>query len=453
MSIKHKFNSGLDTFFAMILIAVLLAACGKGVSTNPTTNTNPATTTPVNTNPVTPGLNKTGTGNAALSSIPSTTGNTVAMVVDAGPVPGISSVNVGYVSVTVCTPGTVGSTAACQTIDHVSVDTGSYGLRLLNSTLSSNLNLPAVVAANGQAIGECVPFVIGTTWGSVRLADIYIGGEVARSVPIQDIGDNPGGVTSVPTDCSNRGTIDVTLAQLGSNGILGVGAFVNDCDACLQQVQLATYYTCTSSGCANSTVTSAQVVRNPVASFSIDNNGVLVDLPAVSLTGSIVINGSLIFGIGTQSISNSSTNVYSNLIPNTASIFAISPRTGNFTTNFNGAVLTSYLDSGSNGLFFNDASIPTCPVNTWAFCPSPSPITLSASNVPYNGSAGPSFSFNVVAADTIFLNSSIVAGNIGGPSGSANTFAWGLPFFYGRKVFTAISGATTTAGPGPYWAY
>jgi hypothetical protein len=409
--------------------------------------------TPVNTTPAIPGLNQTGTASATLTSIPVATGNSVAIVVDAGIAPGTSSVNVGYVSVTVCTPGTSGSTAACQTIDHVSVDTGSYGLRLLNSTLSSNLNLPAVVAANGQAIGECVPFVLGTTWGSVRSADIYIGGEVARNVPIQDIGDNPGGVKTIPADCSSRGTIQTTLAQLGSNGILGVGPFKNDCDACLAQAIPATYYTCTASGCANSTVTAAQVVRNPVASFTVDNNGVLVKLPAVSDSGSTGLTGSMIFGIGTQAQSNLSTNTASNLIPNTASVYAINPMTGNFKTSFNGATVTSYLDSGSNGLFFNNAGIPTCPVNKWAFCPSNSPMTLSASNIPYNGNAGPLFNFSVVAADTLFLNNNIVAGNIGGPSDTANTFAWGLPFFYGRSVFTAISGANTTAGPGPFWAY
>jgi hypothetical protein len=296
---------------------------------------------------------------------------------------------------------------------------------------------------------------LGTTWGSVRSADIYIGGEVARNVPIQDIGDNPGGVTTIPDDCKRRGTIQTTLAQLGSNGILGVGPFQNDCDACLTQAISATYYACTSSGCANSAVTASQVVRNPIASFTLDNNGVLVILPAVSDSGSSDLTGSLIFGIGTQSVSNSTTNTASNFIPNTASVYAINPITGNFKTSFNGATVTSYLDSGSNGLFFNSAGtgIPTCPVNAWAYCPSTSPLILSASNISHNGSAGPLFNFTLVAADTLFLNNNIVAGNIGGPSGSANTFAWGLPFFYGRAVFTAISGATTPAGPGPYWAY
>jgi hypothetical protein len=369
-------------------------------------------------------------------------------MVDAGPVPFAYSVNVGYVTVTVCPPGTSGTSVACQTIDHVTVDTGSYGLRLLNSVLSSNLILPPVVSGSGQAIAECVPFVLGTTWGSVRSADIYIGGEVARSVPIQDIGDNPGGSLSVPTDCSSKGNLEVTLAQLGSNGILGVGPFINDCDACLSQVIPATYYACTSSGCKNSTVKSEQVVRNPVASFATDKNGVLLNLPSVGDSGSTGLTGELIFGIGTQT----------NNALGSVTLYAIDPTTGNFETRLNNLPLTSYsyIDSGSNGIFFNYPAMSRCSVNTWAFCPSPSPYSLSAQSIsyPYTGSAGPTINFTIVAADNLFTNTNIVAGNIGGPSGSSNTFAWGLPFFYGRPVFTAIAGVTVAGvQQGPYWAY
>jgi hypothetical protein len=34
-----------------------------------------------------------------------------------------------------------------------------------------------------------------------------------------------------------------------------------------------------------------------------------------------------------------------------------------------------------------------------------------------------------------------------------NTFDWGLPFFFGRTVFVAISGSATPQGPGPFWAF
>ena len=37
--------------------------------------------------------------------------------------------------------------------------------------------------------------------------------------------------------------------------------------------------------------------------------------------------------------------------------------------------------------------------------------------------------------------------------GPGGYFDWGLSFFYGRTIFTAINGATTPGGPGPYFAY
>lgn len=437
MSIKRNFCVGFVEPFSIMVCAVLLAACGPGASSNSYTSS------PVQTG-TTSGLNKTGTSNSALTTIPATTGNNAPIVVDAGPVSGAPSINVAYVSVTVCTPGTPLNTAACQTIDHVTLDTGSYGLRLLNSSLSANLNLPAVTT-NGQAIGECTPFVIGTTWGSVRLADIYIGGEVAKNIPIQDIGDSPGGATTIPKDCTATGAIQNTQAALGANGILGVGFLVNDCDACLTRAHAATYYTCTSSGCTNSTVTAAQVVKNPVPSFqnpttgvAQDNNGTLIELPAVSSSGSTGLTGSLIFGIGTQT---------NNAIPKTASVFTVDSN-GNFKTALNGTSYnSSYLDSGSNGLFFN---APNIPVNSSGWYDPSAPMTLSATNTSPAGSPSGTITFTLLSYSTLPQN--VVAAIIGG-TGSTGVFAWGLPFFFGRPVFTAISGQTTPSGNGPYWAY
>jgi hypothetical protein len=34
-----------------------------------------------------------------------------------------------------------------------------------------------------------------------------------------------------------------------------------------------------------------------------------------------------------------------------------------------------------------------------------------------------------------------------------DSFDWGLPFFFGRRVANAIEGATTSVGTGPYVAY
>jgi hypothetical protein len=433
MNFKLEFSVGFQALVAISIVAVLMVACGGGGGGG--SGSSSSSSTPIEN------VNRNGTSPLTAIPTPPTPGNVVPITIDAGP-PGASEINIAYVSVTVCTPSPwpPGITAACQTIDHVMLDTGSSGLRLLNFALDPNLSLQPVTNSNG-AIGECMVFADGISWGSVQTADVYLGGEVAQSVPIQIIGDKPGGVSGVPRNCSNYGVPEDTQAMLGANGILGVGLFTNDCDICLTQPISAAYYTCTATGCTNSTVTSAQVVQNPVALFLQDNNGVLIDLPAVSAAGASILNGSLIFGIGTQS----------NNQLGSATVYA-TDQYGNFITNFNGAN-TSYIDSGSNALFFYDSNIPICPVTTWAYCP-PSPTflkSLSATNsAATTGTPSGMVNFSIVNAD--HLDVSIVAANIGGTS-TPGQFDWGLPFFFGRKVFTAISGMGTPGPSGPYFAY
>jgi len=414
----------------VVIASLVLVACGSGGGgSNSNSNSSSSSSAAFSQR----------SGPGTLITPPTTTGNSVPIVIDGGP--SANAINTPYVSVTVCPPGTSGVTAACQTIDHVSLDTGSYGLRLLNSQLYSNLNLPVVANGGGQAIGECTPFGAGTTWGSVLRADIYLGGEVATSVPIQDIGDMPGGNGTVPADCSNTGTIADDQTSLGTNGILGVGLFVNDCDTCLTAIIPATYYTCTSQSCVNSLVTQSQVVKNPVALFSQDNNGTLITLPAAptaGLTGSAP--GTLIFGIGTQL----------NNALNGATVYPADAN-GNMQTTFNSVVMSgSFIDSGSNGLFFDDASMNMCPDVTWAYCPAVSPTVLSATMAGWSGAPSAVVNFSIVNLDN--LANSVVAANVGG-TGSPSQFDWGLPFFFGRPVFTAISGKGTPGGVGPYWAF
>jgi Protein of unknown function (DUF3443) len=85
----------------------------------------------------------------------------------------------------------------------------------------------------------------------------------------------------------------------------------------------------------------AQQVQNPVTLFAADNNGVIVELPAVSVPETSV-SGSLVFGIGTQS----------NNGLNGAIVYSVDAN-GNFITTYKGqSHNTSFIDSGSNAIFF-----------------------------------------------------------------------------------------------------
>ena len=92
------------------------------------------------------------------------------IVMDGGPA---GELNVPFVSVTICNPGT----ATCQTVDHVILDTGSTGLRLVASVLDSSLVLPAETDGSGNPLRECYAYVTSYVWGSMVTADVSIAGQ------------------------------------------------------------------------------------------------------------------------------------------------------------------------------------------------------------------------------------------------------------------------------------
>jgi hypothetical protein len=393
---------------------------------------------------LTPGPTSSGTGTTTPSS------NVASVTVSAGPV-GVNAVNALYTSVTVCVPGTT----TCQTIDNIQVDTGSYGLRLLAPVVT--LTLPVAQATGGGGLVECTEFVDGYSWGPVALVDLQIAGESASSVPVQLIGDSR--YPTAPAGCSGPAPAsENTVAQFGANGVLGIGPFAQDCgDTCVNGFPpILLYYACTSSTACQGTVVplSAQVV-NPVTMFSTDNNGTIITLPTVASAGAANVAGSLIFGIDTESNNASGTET---VVPVSDAGFV--------TTVFNGETLAeSFVDSGSNGTYFNDSSINQCSTQsgssssfTTFYCPT-SPLTLTASFELADNSTV-NASFEVASADTVSVTDTAYPGLAGtipalpGAQSMTNTsFDWGLPFFYGRRVVNAIAGAATSAGAGPYIAY
>jgi hypothetical protein len=366
--------------------------------------------------------------------------NTQAVVVDAGPV---NVINFPFVTVTVCVPGNV---TACQSIDHIQVDTGSSGLRLLSSVLSPALSsLPKVSDAAGNPIVECMQFVDGFSWGPVKRADLSIGGEKASSVPVQVIGDPA--YSAIPSTCANTGPPENNVAQFGANGLIGLSVFLQDCGAyCAGHSDAGLYYACPTSGtCIPATVAVGDQVANPAAMFATDNNGVIIALPFAPASGAATVAGTLIFGVGTQA----------NNGLGGATMLGVDPTTGNLQTVWNGHVYSgSYVDSGSSAIYFGINDLPPCTgAAVGLYCPT-STQTLTAS---IRGMAGSSstVTFAVANADQLLSGDPrlVAFPDLAGPASDAATFDWGLPFFYGRRVYTVFEGMATPAGPGPYVAF
>ena len=188
------------------------------------------------------------------------------------------------------------------------------------------------------------------------------------------------------------------------------------------------------SACTATAVPLQSQLQNPVWLFPQDNNGVLVTLPAVPSGGAPTVAGSLIFGIGTQA----------NNALGSAKVYTTDD-VGNFSTLFEGTTYSSsYLDTGSNGIYFQDSdtiSLPACPDGDSDFSCPPTTVSLTATTVGHNG----------VSATVAFNSNNAAFNDLAGPD--TGDFDWGLPFFLGRPTFIAIEGQSTSGGTGPYWAY
>lgn len=439
-----------------LLAALSLVGCGGGDSGS-------GSTMPVVT--VTP----TPTPTPTPTSTPTPVSNTTAVTLDGGPAAlavgtnGYEAFNEPYVTITVCAPG---STTNCQTIDHIILDTGSVGLRLIQPVLNASLlaALPTENQTGGNAVGECYQYVNSYAFGSVRTADFSIAGEKVAAMPLQVIADT-GQFAAVPSGCSaGGGTSIATVQDFGANGIIGVGTTTTDCGSYCTTAggsSGAIYYDCPSSGCsavigrAANAAAPFQQLPNPVAAFATDNNGTIITLPSVPQRGVASLTGTVTFGIGTQADNTLSAGV---VLPVTTSTSRLG--SGVLTATYNGKTLTqSFLDSGSNEYFFIDTALAPCTATDLIafYCP-PSPTTLSPTLTATNGTT-------TNAAFTLYsplnvANTSNVAPGLGinptlvtPPLPFANSFDFGIPFFFGKTVYTAIEGRPAGGTQGPYVAF
>jgi hypothetical protein len=415
----------------LAVLAVCVTACGGGggSSSNGTSSNSGST--------------------ASLPSAPSeqpvaaTAANTVPVTVGTG----VADVpNIPSVSVTVCVTGT----SNCATVDNILVDTASFGLRIVASALSSASAsfygaLPLNTASGGGTLAECTAFADGFTWGTVRNADVKIGGETASDIPFQVIGDLA--ASTVPAACSNQGPDQSTPGELGANGILGIGVAPWDCGSnCALSAATSNYYACPSgASCTTTTVATSGQVANPVAHFAADNNGIILQMEPLSYNGAPSATGTLVFGIGTQS---------NNAMAATQRFGTSS--FGDLSATFNGSSLGAFIDSGSNALFFTDSALPQCGGTLGTFyCPA-SPQSFSATLTGVDGTSG-SATFSVVAASVLFGSNSdsgnFAFNDLAGQFGSSTSLDLGLPFFYGRYIYLGMDQTATGGTQAPFVAF
>lgn len=384
-----------------------------------------------------------GGGGAPVAAVSTASGpNVLALSVNAGPALTGYNVNRLYTSVTLCQPG---SSTLCQTIDHVLVDTGSTGFRVLSSEVSGALGLTPLLAGGGRPLLSCVQFLDASFgWGPVVTADLVLGEKRATGVPIQLMGDP---ATNARSSSCSSGTPLTTSAILGANAILGMDMFKEDCGtSCVTNAANGYYYTCTNASCAaviGATASVDKQVKHPVPLFASDNNGLLIDLPSVPLSGAAGVNGRLIFGIGTRANNQQG-----------AATALTTSSTGLLTAEFEGRTLSrGFVDTGSNGLFFDTATVPQCGSGATGFyCPATRTqfaVTMVGLNL-----ATVAVDLAVDNALALFASSPNAAfPTLAGTIGDSRIMDLGLPFFYGRRVFVGIEGLTSPLGAGPLFAF
>ena len=157
------------------------------------------------------------------------------------------------------------------------------------------------------------------------------------------------------------------------------------------------------------------------------------------------VTGEVIFGLGTQT---------DNALPATGlTVLGADTTTGDFTATYSNTtvagttVLPALIDSGTDDYAFadTDPNMATCtatPPNNAAwvgyYCPIVAPQALSAINTGATSAAVPSVVSSpvqfAIADPNSFVATATAFINLGGGQGSAR-FTWGMPFFYGRKVY------------------
>lgn len=341
-----------------------------------------------------------------------------------------SYVNAPCVSVSICDS----SGNNCSTVNNVLLDTGSYGLRLFNSTISQNTlnNLKPITDKNNNPVGECVSYGDGSqNWGGVYKANINLSSDaIAANVPIQIINSS---FYTPPSECYNA---TQSPQDFGLNGVLGVGLYIADGGS---------YYSCNNNGCSAISLSSNEQVSNPISFLPNNNNGLTLLFPSIPLNGAKNQSGTLYFGVNTNSQNTfNPSNVYK---ANTSNI-------PTFSSQYNSNSYSAFLDSGTNTLSIANSGLTSCEFSSSWLCPSNNTnltfLNYNSNNTGIQsiltiGNASSLLNTNNTSFSTIGTNLNFGIG--------LNYVDYGLPYFYGKTVQLVFQNSNSNLGTGPFWAW
>ena len=341
----------------------------------------------------------------------------------------LAEVNVPYVSVTLCEPGTT----VCQTIPHVQLDTGSSGLRLDARLVT--LTLPPVTDAAGHAVGDCASYGGGDAyWGAVVTADVVMGDETAAGVSVQTIDAS---WSKAPNTCAGKATME---AVNGYNGVLGIGP-------ALSAPTLDAYYSCAGTCTATSAPAAPHDLENPVARLPRHHNGLVLTFPPVPAGGATELTGAMILGLGTES---------NNTPPEAGLVTLQTDAQGWLQARLGDVWHYSMIDSGTNSydLPTSYGPIPSCGAGDPYLCP-PTPLTLAVDVAGADQVPRATVALGIADAAPLESSSTLVYADLGEQWGgdTATTVILGLPFFFGRSVYIGLAGESGPLGVGPLVAY
>ena len=420
-------------------------------------------------------------------ALPTSSAASVApLVVDAGPCayyPSTNSVgpisaaqDVIYTTVTICPSGIAPPSSSCQTIDHVQVDTGSVGLRILASAMNSTVlqTLPAV-SSGGLPVNDCYAYADGWTWGVLRTADVWMGGYNATTgvsqgvrapgISVDIIGDPASGPISATaqSQCSGGSPSENSVATFGANGILGVMP---------AQYEYGSYYTCTASGGCNSvngSVLPAQEANNPVYSLaSAYDNGIVVALPPLTAGPAVNAAGTLTFGVTSTGGVNNATkffaaDVSSGLPLVQSTILSESPTPIQWAPS--GSAVSAIFDTGTSFLSIYGTGMPaTQDSYQWLIPSSPVTVNLSIQGAMPNTGSNTTGQLvvqpypeavSVTSEQTLssqYPYPTYWAFDDLAANSSTPQDVWGAPFFFGKTMYVVYQGSFPQ-GRAPFYAY